>query len=263
MDAGCKSQIHQSINLVLLLLSSAAISFPIGYDKWMMQSYSSQNWVVLSAKTFKLLSWLLKIQFAFIFESWPLNPSVKVRLFLSWTWYIQVLICSVYHPESAIRLVKVTVEGRTVEIGRLGKYICQTMVLLRTQSWCYPLGLIVVLAEDWTEEDKEAHTEHIKTSSVSYLRMHMCFFFSTCWHVDKKILHIFLSLGAFTCWQAQSTHHETIHLKNIIQAGVHMPINWRPVLQTVYSLYTLVWALIIVVSHVYFVICLLKLAMRH
>lgn len=135
---------------------------------------------------------------------------MKVRLFLSWTWYIQVLICSVYHPESAIRLVKVTVEGRTVEIGRLGKYICQTMVLLCTQSWCYPHCLIVVLAEDWTEEDKEAHTEHIKTSSVSYVWMHMCFFL----HVDKKILHIFHSLGAFTCWQAQSTHHETIHLKN-------------------------------------------------
>ena len=43
MDAGCKSQIHQSINLVLLLLSSAAINFPIGYDKWMLQSYSTQN----------------------------------------------------------------------------------------------------------------------------------------------------------------------------------------------------------------------------
>lgn len=74
--------------------------------------------------------------------------------------------------ESAVHLVKVIVEWRTVEIGRLAKYICQTAVLVRAENWCYPLGLIAVWPEDWTQEDKEAHTIAAKARSVSHTRTH-------------------------------------------------------------------------------------------
>lgn len=70
--------------------------------------------------------------------------------------------------ESAVHLVKVIVEWRTAEIGRLAKYIRQSVVLVRAQNWCYPLGLIAVWPEDWTQEDKEAHTLAAKARSVSH-----------------------------------------------------------------------------------------------
>lgn len=73
-----------------------------------------------------------------------LNPIVMLFYFLFESWCFRSYLCCISHRESAVHLLKVTVEGRTVEIGRLGKYICQTMMLVYTKSWFYLLGLRVV-----------------------------------------------------------------------------------------------------------------------
>lgn len=128
-----------------------------------------------------------------------LDPSVRVCFFFFSLWdlltFRSYLFC-MSPREAAVHLVKVTVEARTVEIGRPGKYIrhgAPSRWELMLSSWP-DSGL----GEDWTQEDKEARTVHVKASSVSHTwrrrRIYntfnqMCTVSRTCKNSSRLALH--------------------------------------------------------------------------